>query len=131
MALRFQKHYRLDEARALLPEVRQWLDQLGRVKEQLARLDARLADRLENGHDLGGDTVSRWLKAVVAFKSLLEEFARREIQIKDLDRGLVDFPAFMGGREVFLCWERGEEDIEYWHDLESGYAGRERLTPNV
>ena len=131
MALRFQKHYRLDEARALLPEVRQWLDQLGRVKEQLARLDARLADRLENGHDLGGDTVSRWLKAVVAFKSLLEEFARREIQIKDLDRGLVDFPAFIGGREVFLCWERGEEDIEYWHDLESGYAGRERLTPNV
>jgi len=131
LALRFQKHYRLDEARALLPEVRQWLDQLGRVKEQLARLDARLADRLENGHDLGGDTVSRWLKAVVAFKSLLEEFARREIQIKDLDRGLVDFPAFIGGREVFLCWERGEEDIEYWHDLESGYAGRERLTPNV
>jgi hypothetical protein len=131
MALQFQRHYTRDEARALLPQVRQWLDQLGQVKEQLARLDERLAARLANGHDLGGDTVSRWLKAVVAFKGLLQEFARREIQIKDLDRGLVDFPAFFGGREVFLCWEHGEEDIEYWHDLESGYAGRERLTPNV
>ena len=131
MALQFQKHYTLDEARALLPQVRQWLDQLDQVKEQLARLDERLSDRIANGHDLGGDSVSRWLKAVVAFNGLLGEFARREIQIKDLDRGLVDFPAFIGGREVFLCWEHGEEDIEYWHDLESGYAGRERLTPNV
>ena len=130
MARQFQKHYTLDEARALLPQVHQWLDQLGQVKEQLVRLDEHLAARLADGHDLGGDSVSRWLKAVVAFKGLLKEFARREIQIKDLDRGLVDFPAFVGGREVFLCWEHGEEDIEYWHDLESGYAGRERLTFN-
>ncbi|MBI3881959.1 MAG: DUF2203 family protein, partial [Verrucomicrobia bacterium] len=52
---------------------------------------------------------------------------RREIQIKDLERGLVDFPAILGGREVFLCWESGEDDIEFCHDLATGYAGRERL----
>jgi len=40
---------------------------------------------------------------------------------------LIDFPAIIGGNEVFLCWEQDEEDIEFWHDLESGYAGRERL----
>jgi hypothetical protein len=131
MAWQFQRHYTEDEARALLPQVRGWLRQLGHLKEQLAQQDECLAARLAAGHDLGGDTASRWLKAVVAFKGLLEEFARREIQLKDLDRGLVDFPAFIGGREVFLCWEHGEEDIEYWHDLESGYAGRERLRPNL
>ena len=131
MPWQFQKHYTEDEARALLPQVCGWLDQLGQLKEQLARHDERLAARLAAGHDLGGDPASQWLKAVVAFKGLLEEFARREIQVKDLDRGLVDFPAFVGGREVFLCWERGEEDIEYWHDLESGYAGRERLRPKA
>ena len=55
------------------------------------------------------------------------QFQKREIIVKDLDRGLVDFPTLRGGQEVFLCWENGEEDIEFWHDLDSGYAGRERL----
>ena len=58
---------------------------------------------------------------------VLREFQRREIQIKDIERGLVDFPAIIGGKEVFLCWEQDEEDIEFWHELDAGYAGRERL----
>jgi hypothetical protein len=58
---------------------------------------------------------------------VMTRFQKREIQVKDLDRGLVDFPAYIGGKEVFLCWENGEDDIEFWHDLESGYAGREKL----
>ena len=64
---------------------------------------------------------------MAATKSVLQEFAQREIQVKDLDRGLIDFPAIIGGREVFLCWEQDEDDVEFWHDLNSGYAGRERL----
>ena len=60
-------------------------------------------------------------------KSVLLEFDSRQIQVKDIERGLLDFPAIIGGREVFLCWEQDEDDIEFWHDLESGYAGRERL----
>jgi hypothetical protein len=79
------------------------------------------------GDDLGGELVNKYVKTLAAIKDVLLRFKKREIQIKDLDRGLVDFPAFVGGREVFLCWERGEEDIEFWHDLASGYAGRERL----
>jgi len=47
--------------------------------------------------------------------------------VKDLDRGLVDFPSLKGDKEVFLCWEQDEDDIQFWHDLDSGYAGRERL----
>jgi hypothetical protein len=129
MAWQFQTHYTREEARALLPQVRQWLDQLGRAKEGLAQADERLTPRLAKGHDLGGEPVSRWLKTLLTFQRLLDEFAQRDIQIKDLDRGLVDFPAFVDGREVFLCWEHGEDDIEYWHDLETGFAGRERLTP--
>jgi hypothetical protein len=61
------------------------------------------------------------------FRGAMAEFQRREILIKDIDRGLVDFPAIIGGKEVFLCWEKDEEDIEFWHDLDTGYAGRERL----
>ena len=63
-------------------------------------------------------------------EGLLQEFQRREIQIKDLERGLIDFPALIGGKEVFLCWEQDEEDIEFWHELDAGYADG-RLSRNM
>jgi hypothetical protein len=49
------------------------------------------------------------------------------VQIKDVDRGLVDFPAWRGEEEVFLCWHLGEDRVRYWHDLQSGFAGRREL----
>jgi len=76
---------------------------------------------------LGGEVVTKWVRLLAEIKDLIEEFSRREIEIKDLERGLIDFPAFIAGKEVFLCWEKDEEDIEFWHDLSTGYAGRERI----
>ena len=127
MAYQFQKHYSRDEARALLPQIRSWLKQLQHLRQRLSRQDERLGQLLAAGNDLGGEIVNDWIKVLCETKALLQEFARREIQVKDLDRGLIDFPAILGGREVFLCWEEDEEDIEFWHDLDTGYAGRERL----
>jgi hypothetical protein len=49
--------------------------------------------------------------------------------VKDLDMGLVDFPALLHGEEVLLCWQLGEEQVEHWHGLEEGFAGRRRLDP--
>jgi len=127
MAHQFQKHYTRDEARALLPQIRQWLKQLSALRKKLSGGDQRLARLLSGGNDVGGETVNRWVRVAADVQATLAEFQRREIQIKDLDRGLIDFPAILDGKEVFLCWEQDEEDIEFWHDLHSGYAGRERL----
>jgi hypothetical protein len=127
MTHKFTKHYTRDEARALLPRIRQWLAELAELRNVAEEYDKRLAQMLANGSDVGGDPVHQWIKALAGVKTVLREFQSREIQIKDLDRGLLDFPAFIGDQEVFLCWEKDEEDIEYWHDLSSGYAGRERL----
>jgi len=77
--------------------------------------------------DAGAATVNELMRCLAAMKEIHLEFERREIQVKDLERGLVDFPALLGGREVFLCWEQDEPDIEFWHDLDAGFAGRERL----
>jgi len=93
----------------------------------LLKYDKRLSSLMEPGRDAGGDLVNSWARTIADFRSLMDEFQQREIQIKDIDRGLVDFPAIIGGKEVFLCWEKDEEDIEFWHDLDTGYAGRERL----
>jgi hypothetical protein len=127
MAFQFKKHYTREEAEALLPQIREWLADVSRLRSELTEFEARLSHLLKDGEDLGGDIVNGWLKALVRMKDVLREFKDREIQIKDLDRGLIDFPAFVGGQEVFLCWEKDEDAIEYWHDLTSGYSGRERL----
>ena len=127
MANQFKQHYTRDQARALLPQIRQWLEQLSALRQKLSDCDQRLSRLIAGGNDVGGETVNRWVRVAADVKATLAEFQRREIQIKDLDRGLIDFPALLDGKEVFLCWEQDEEDIEFWHDLHSGYAGRERL----
>jgi hypothetical protein len=128
MSYRFEKHYTLQQARALLPRVQEWLKQIADLRGKLQKHDSKIETLMEPGSDVGGTVVNRWVEILAQLKEVLVEFQRREIQIKDLDRGLIDFPAIIQGREVFLCWESGEEDIEFWHDLDAGYAGRERLT---
>lgn len=127
MQHRFKKHYSREEARALLPHIRLWLKRLLQLRDELQQSEARLAQLMDPGRDTGGPVVNLWLRTLANMKEVLVEFQRREIQIKDLERGLLDFPALMGDKEVFLCWEQDEEDIEFWHDLDAGYAGREKL----
>ncbi|MCX8090434.1 MAG: DUF2203 domain-containing protein [Verrucomicrobiae bacterium] len=127
MGYRFNKHYTVEEARALLPQVRTWLERLQQLREEVERAERKLASLTGAGQDVGGELVHRWVRGLVAAHETFREFRQREIQIKDLDRGLVDFPSLRDGREVFLCWEQGEPDIEFWHDLDAGYAGREPL----
>lgn len=127
MAYRFEKHYTRDEARALLPQVREWLQQLAQLRDEQDRRDKRLNSLMKSGHDMGGELVNSSIRTLARMQAIFSEFQSRQIFIKELDRGLVDFPAIIGGREVFLCWEQDEEDIEHWHELDSGYAGRERL----
>jgi hypothetical protein len=127
MTRRFKKHYTVEEARALLPEVRRWLDRLSTHRRRLQDATERIAPLLAGGADAGGQAVNDTVRDLCQIRRCAREFHRREIQIKDLDRGLIDFPALRDGREVFLCWESGEEDIEHWHELDAGYAGREKL----
>jgi hypothetical protein len=124
---RFQKHYTREEANALLPRIREWLKRINGLREELAKCEIRLEALRSGNQDLGGETTNRQVRLFAEVRELLDEFQRREIQVKDFDRGLVDFPALVGGREVFLCWEPDDPAVEFWHDLDTGYSGRERL----
>jgi len=127
VANQFSKHYTREEATALLPQIREWLQQLDVLRASLRKHDQRVESLLDAGTDRGGPTVNDWVRTMADIQHVLEEFRRRGIFIKDPERGLIDFPALIGGREVFLCWQSGEGDVEYWHDLEAGYGGREPL----
>jgi hypothetical protein len=123
----FQKHYTREEARALLPQLRQWLEELARLNADREKHERRLEGLMASGQDVGGELVNNSVKILGDMKDRLQRFEDRQIIIKDLERGLLDFPAIVGGKEVFLCWEKDEEDIEFWHDIDSGFAGREPL----
>lgn len=125
--MRFRKHYTREEARELLPQIREWLKHLLQVRNWIEECERKIQHLLKAGADVGGETANQWVRLASEFHKLVREFNSREIQIKDLDRGLIDFPAIIAGREVFLCWELDEDDIEFWHELDTGYAGRERL----
>ena len=127
MAHRFKKHYTREEARALLPKLRNWLDALASSSAVIRETEQQLAAFFTQADAIGGEPVNHWVRAVAKVQSILRAFELRAIQIKDVERGLIDFPAFIGGREVFLCWEKDEADIEFWHEIDTGYEGRERL----
>jgi hypothetical protein len=127
MGHRFKKHFTKEEASALLPQIRLWFRRIHQLREELEKCEKRLEAKRQPGADMGGPTVNQWVSLMSEINGVFYEFHTREIQVKDLDRGLIDFPAIVGGKEVFLCWEQDEEDVEYWHDIDSGYAGREPL----
>jgi hypothetical protein len=124
MDLRYRHHYSRDEADALLPQIRVWLDRLRGLATLLEHSQQSVQPAVSKGCDVGGDAVNRSLRLLAETREVFAEFHQREIQLKDLDRGLVDFPAIIDGREVFLCWEECEDHVEYWHDLDSGFVGR-------
>ena len=125
--LRYSRHYTVEEARALIPQLAGWLDEINQLSDQQESCRAWQEAMFQQGHDLGGDQVEGEIKNLNRLLQIMNEFKTREILIKDLSRGLVDFPSMMGGREVFLCWEKGQQDIIYWHELDSGFAGRQTI----
>src|SRR5438105_1173021 len=101
MVYRYKKHYSREEASALLPQVRQWLTRLVELRANLQKYDQQLASLRQSGDDLGGKLINSGIRIMAEIKDVLLEFHRREIQLKDLDRGLIDFPAILSGKEVF------------------------------
>ena len=128
MAYLFQKHFTLEEARALLPELRNMFRDAHRRLDVVQKVDKELGRELkQTGAEVGGEKVSGLLMDMLQLNTQLRRLQEMGVQIKDFERGLLDFPHLRDGREVFLCWELNEDDIEFWHDIDAGYAGRERL----
>jgi hypothetical protein len=126
--MQFERHFSLDEARALLPELRRIFRDAHARYARLQKAEQHLARLLQQtGGDLGGPAVTGPLLDLQQLDNQLQRIHALGIQIKDFHRGLVDFPHIRDGREVFLCWELAEEDIGFWHPLDTGYSGRQRL----
>ncbi|HEV2075352.1 MAG TPA: DUF2203 domain-containing protein [Thermoleophilaceae bacterium] len=122
-----ERHYTLEEANAALGWVLERVQTMRDAREKLTDEEARetLAGAApENGGGAPGRVVS---EGFLALRTALLELQAVDVVLRDLDRGLVDFPALRDGREVYLCWLEGETEISFWHEPDAGYAGRRAL----
>jgi hypothetical protein len=122
-----ERHFSREEANALLPQLTTLLTRLREAKDELTDAEAHEALSEAAPANGGGEQGRQVGVAFLEVRRLLETLERAGIVLRDIDRGLVDFPALLEGREVYLCWELGEDEVGYWHDLEGGYGGREAL----
>jgi hypothetical protein len=132
-----ERHFTPEQANALLEEVRPLAETLveqRRVYVEAAGRHGRLVSHIAgNGGDLDPGEVrenaERMEQAAEAVQEAVAQLQGLGVLVKDLDEGLVDFPALRGDEEVLLCWQVGEPEVAYWHGLEEGFAGRKPLEP--
>lgn len=117
------------EATELLPWLRGRLRELRDLKhamdEALRRLSTMTPAMRSNGSALEGARLEEQADRLAAgMRSIIGEITSAGIEIKDIERGLVDFPALRAERVIYLCWMMDEEIIAYWHEVDAGFAGR-------
>ena len=121
------KLFTVAEANALLPAVREILKRIQAARKKLGSYKDQ-AKAAADQADQGGGGFSdglRYADLLIDLTSQTSELEVLGVQLKDFDRGLVDFPSLRDGRVVLLCWQIGEGDeVEWWHDVEDGFAGR-------
>ena len=124
------KLFTVQEANALIPSVRNILAKIQRAHKDVARYRNEAKKAAEAAEQGGGGLVDGGLYAKLLTKltGMMTELEGMGVQLKDYERGLVDFPSLREGRVVLLCWQLGEGDrLEWWHDVDSGFAGRTPL----
>ena len=124
------KIFSVEEANALLPTVRDLLLRIQRAHNQLSSFQERAKEAAEAAEQGGGGMASgvQYAGILMDLTTLMGEVESLGVQLKDLTRGLIDFPALRDGRVVLLCWQVDEGDtVEWWHDVDAGFAGRTPL----
>ncbi len=130
------KIFTLREAQSLVPKLEQLLRTAVQAKAEAEAVDEDLQGvstriTMAGGMEIDPGAIAemkvRKTGAIQALQRCVEEIQQTGCLLKDLDEGLLDFPAMLGDREVCLCWKLGEDRIEFWHHLDDGFAGRKRI----
>ena len=122
------RHFSVDEANALLPRVRSLVESVLAARQRI--LDAQpevwpvLQKAIGNGGSQKAGELVEELKRIERGIKAIQDLGA---VVKDINTGLIDFPAMLGGREVFLCWRYDEPHVGFWHELYTGFAGRQPL----
>ena len=127
------RYFKLDEANELLSEARPVLEQLRADRNRVAELQAALTrERETNGSaehaEAVGEKETQLVDTVRRMQEAVAQIDAWGITLRDISSGLIDFPALANGRPIWLCWRLGEADIEWWHETNVGFDGRQALS---
>lgn len=127
-------YFTREEAEALLPQISPVLVKIQEQRKAMRQIEEELAvllaQAMGNGHHLHQRTIGlqkELAEHIQALQELINELNDFGCELKDADMGLIDFLSLRSGREIYLCWHLGEERINYWHYLDTGFAGRQPL----
>lgn len=127
--------FTVDQANRTLPLVRRIVEDIVRGhrlwREKILELDLVASSAGAQDTDGRAAQLEREVQDLAREIDAFErELTGLGIALKDRRLGLVDFPSELGGRPVWLCWRLGEPEVQYWHDMDAGFAGRQPLTPS-
>src|SRR5512142_1199724 len=118
-------YFTLAEANAALDIIRPMIKEILRIRDETLAKQPEVWPAIERSAGNGGNaTLSRIADDFSRLDALVHKVLDTGVQVKDINIGLLDFPALRNGEEVLLCWKYGEDKIGFWHDKEAGYAGR-------
>jgi hypothetical protein len=122
------KYFSVEEANELVQIIRPLMIQLLELRKSIQEKQPESLAAVEKASGNGGNkAASKIALEFVTIESLVKAIQGTGAILKDLNNGLVDFLSLREGREVYLCWQYGEGEIQYWHEIESGYSGRQPL----
>ena len=126
---KFMAHYfTLQEANEALISIRPWMDEVQVIRGEILAHQPEIWSVMEKSAGNGGNlTLSRMVKTFDRLDALIHSIQDAGALIKDINTGLLDFPALKDGHEVYLCWKHSEGDIAFWHEIEDGFAGRQSI----
>ena len=122
------RYFSLEEANAALENIRPVMAQILAIRQEILEKQPDVWPVIERATGNGGNRAA----SLLAFDferldDLVHQIMDTGAVVKDLDNGLVDFPALREGHEVYLCWQPGEDRIDFWHEKEAGFAGRQSI----
>ena len=122
------RYFTLQEASGTLETIRPMMEEVVRISQKIIASQPEIWPAIERSVGNGGNaTLSKLVWDFEKLDDLLHRVQETGALVKDMSSGLLDFPAMRNGQEVYLCWKVGEERIEYWHEIEAGFAGRQSI----
>jgi hypothetical protein len=122
------RNFTLQQANDALNTIRPMIDEMQAIRKKVLESHPESwPDVVRTAGNGGNLALSKLLYDFERFDQLVHQILNMGIEIKDINTGLIDFPALRNDRTVYLCWRYGEEDIQFWHEIDDGFAGRQPI----
>jgi hypothetical protein len=122
------RYFTLREANETLNFLRPLMEEVQRIRKKILEKQPEAWPAIEKSVGNGGNRVlSSMVQDFEKLEALVHRIQGTDVLIKDINLGLLDFPALKDGREVYLCWQYGEGEVAFWHEVEAGFAGRKPI----